>query len=159
MPPWCFTAWGLEEKTWVQNWKTPFAGPACRLADFKAVFGFSFSPSTTRCFTALAPIPALDTAQWGTEIRSAARNSQTRDFGEQGRGGLCSVLFSYVGTVHLGCLLELTSCTYAISDTTVVLSVTIFVSYKNCTFKWTSLPRCAETDCSNWAHPVLLVFL
>nr|XP_047934828.1 meiosis inhibitor protein 1 isoform X4 [Anser cygnoides] len=104
---------------------------------------------TTRCFTALAPIPALDTAQWGPEIRSAARNSQTRDFGEQGRGGLCSVLFSYVGTVHLGCLLELTSCTYAISDTTVVLSVTIFVSYKNCTFKRTSLPRCAETDCSN----------
>nr|XP_047934829.1 meiosis inhibitor protein 1 isoform X5 [Anser cygnoides] len=35
---------------------------------------------TTRCFTALAPIPALDTAQWGPEIRSAARNSQTRDF-------------------------------------------------------------------------------
>lgn len=34
MPPWCFTAWGLEEKTWVQNWKTPFAGPACHLADF-----------------------------------------------------------------------------------------------------------------------------
>lgn len=47
----------------------------------------------------------------------------------------CSVFFFYVGTVHLSWLLELSSCTYTILDTAVVLSVTVFVSYNNCTLK------------------------
>lgn len=54
--------------------------------------GLSFSSSSTCCFTALAPIPALHTTQWGPEVLSAARSSQADDFGEQGKGR-CSPLF------------------------------------------------------------------
>ncbi|XP_064902037.1 meiosis inhibitor protein 1 isoform X4 [Columba livia] len=35
---------------------------------------------STCCFTALAPIPALHTTQWGPEVLSAARSSQADDF-------------------------------------------------------------------------------
>ncbi|OWK59285.1 Meiosis inhibitor protein 1 [Lonchura striata] len=53
-----------------------------------SLIGFSFSSSSACCFTAMAPIPALHTTQWGPEVLSAARSSQNDDFGEQQKGGL-----------------------------------------------------------------------
>jgi len=68
----------------------PVTWPVLKLSSI----GFSFSPSSTRCFTALAPIPALHATQWGPEILSAARSSQADDFGEQGKGRVFSIFSS-----------------------------------------------------------------
>lgn len=67
----------------------PVTWPILKLS----LIDFSFSPSSTCCFAALAPIPALHTAQWGPEVLSAARSSQADDFGEQGKGRVFSMFF------------------------------------------------------------------
>lgn len=68
----------------VLSWVQPITWAVLQLS----LSDFSFSPSSTRCFTAMAPIPALHTTQWGPEILSAARSSQADDFGEQQKDGL-----------------------------------------------------------------------
>lgn len=68
----------------------PVTWPVLKLS----LIGFSFSPSSTCCFTALAPIPALRTTQWGPEVPSAARSPQAGDFGEQGKGRLLAIFTS-----------------------------------------------------------------
>lgn len=68
----------------VLSWVQPVT-----LAVFQlSLIGFSFSSSSACCFTAMAPVPALHTTQWGPEVLSAARSSQDDDFGEQQKGGL-----------------------------------------------------------------------
>ena len=71
-------------------WVQPATWPILKLS----LIGCFFSPSSTCCFTALAPIPALHPTQWGPEVLSAARSSQADGFGEQGKGRLFSTFSS-----------------------------------------------------------------
>lgn len=125
----------------VLSWVQPVTWAVLQLS----LIGFSFSPSSTRCFTAVAPIPALHTTQWGPEVLSAARSSQADDFGEQQKGGLFPIFPSMLVKCMWAGYWYLTCYAHRVSDTAVALSGTLFVPYiNNDTFKRTSTP------CRSW---------